>query len=238
MNHRYPDVFISAGTTVPVTVIASQYDANHGGMTDGLGGGTFPQNQDGDTITGAATTTTPGQVGVPALWRDPGTPTKFIIPTAPTLNAGQLIVISQPICGAIFDVTSGAGAAVDSGVIVYTSTDSSLMIEIVATAALTGTRNVDVRKVRTDGSQYSLFDPVRNTAATYSLAIGRVNYLACLGVPVGGSAQAAAGTQNSMDHIWGFPLELGGGSGIRVVLTAGGAETVRVRILERRNSAV
>jgi hypothetical protein len=164
-------------------------------------------------------------------------PTQFVIPSSPLLSSGQTLVLTVPICGSIFDSTSGAGAALDTGVLVYTSTDSSLMIEIAASAALTGSRTVDVRKVRTDASQYSLFDPVRNTAATYALAIGRTNYLAALGMAMNGSG-SAVGTQDALDHVWGFPLELGGSAGIRVVVTAGGAETVRIRILERRNSTI
>jgi hypothetical protein len=146
-------------------------------------------------------------------------------------NANNVVVLSQAISGAIYDVTSGGGAPQDTGPVTYTSTDSSIAIECNFSVALTGSRTMDPRKVRTDGSQFSLMDGVRNGTAPFALAIGRLSYYAAMGMAVGSF-------NSGFDHVWGWPLELGGASGIRANLTAGGAETARIRILERRQTAL
>jgi hypothetical protein len=229
----WQSIQVAAGPGAPVYVRVAESEED----VQALGAANLqPAMQEGDTIPPALGGVNPGPFGMVSLFRDPSG-LLFRIPPAVQTNAGVGLVMSQPICSAVFDGSSGAGAAFDTGAITYTSTDSSLFVEVAAAAALTGSRTVDVRKVRPDGTQYSLFDPVRNTAATYSLGIGRTNYLAVLGMAVSGLSSAVGG-QDSLDHVWGFPLELGGIAGIRIVLTAGGAEVVRVRIIERRNSAL
>lgn len=147
-----------------------------------------------------------------------------------TVVGGGLTVVGGVSTGVPYDVTSGAGAAQDTGVVGWAGTTSQGGFEMVASAALTGSRTIDVRMVRGDATQFSFFDPIRNTAATFALAIGRVNWLGMLGL-AGAQAPAAAAAGAGWD--WSCVMPFVPTGGIRAVITAGGAESIRLRVFQR-----
>jgi hypothetical protein len=238
MQFRYPDIFINAGTTVPVSVIATQYDAQHEGLAENLGPGTFPMQQEGDLIPTSGTGTVLGAIGVPVLFRDVSGGNKYIIPTASNGALSANLINANLSQAVVYDTTTGAGLAQDTGVVgIFNANGTTAFdITIVFSVALTITRTLDVRLSRADATQYSLFDPIRNGASPIVLAIGRVNWLASGGLGAGSNPTGATG---ALDFCWGMvsPVGAGGTTGIRVNLGAsGGAETTRIIISTKAGS--
>jgi len=236
---RYPEVQFTGGTIAPFTVVIDldESDANPGQPSDYMGGPSPATYQEGDTIPTAtvAGAEDMGSLGIPALVRSSVGNTYQILNQIAG-NSSGVFVQGDSSDNMLFDSTSAGGAAIDSGALTYSTKCQLLYIEAVASAALTGARTLDIRFVRTDASQFSLFDPIRNAASPISWAASRVNFLAALGNGASGVSSAAAGISNGMDVVWGMNLPGLGTNGIRCNIGAGGAETVRLRIWQHLSS--
>lgn len=233
----WQSIQVTSGTNAPIYVRIAQSEDDVSSMgTSNI----QPAFQEGDNIPSAISGLTPGPFGVVQMERDPVNVGKFVIPSAASVDAsgrGTVIVVNPNLSRSIslYDTTTGAGAAQDTGPVGVSTGIDGMFIEIVFSGVLTGSRGLNIFMVRTDASQYTIFDPARDPAPT--IAIGRQNYFAMFGQSAGDFFTSTTGPLDlSIGGIMMMGQSNGGAAGVRVTVAAGGAESVRIRILGKNGT--
>jgi hypothetical protein len=212
--YRYPDVFVTAGTNVPVQIIASQFDGRTEHLSEDLGSGTFPQVQEGDTITSPGTTTTVGAIGIPVLVR-PATGGKLIIPNATV--SGALVNSASNVQS--YDLTTGIGAPQSATVLTDTLIPGTACIGVVIDITTAGggafaaSHSLSVSWIRTDASTALFF----TGAATVAIGLNKFTIAAGMG--------AGPIAANGVDMAFAGPVAP---NGISVLVGAGAGDSIRI----------